>query len=388
MAGKSQFTASSRQEFISDIQLSTVNTLYNLPTNGGLLPNDRFMFALPMTFEGRLTNAGSNNPTGVQADAPFSLIDTIQVGGYHRVRGQNEPFINIRGVDLYNFNRMMSGHIPYVVPNSQGAPVFTVSLSTSANGTNDIRFTLFLPFTPLRIPLKDKAGWLLDAPNYDQLKLAVTFADDQSVFTYGTRTAGTFSAFGSATGNPRLRVDGQFALLNAASFGFIPARPWRYYQELTDSNWTSTTNNARLYNIPRGNKIRNILIKTGVKSTAVNSGNNVYNTTSDTILVNIKVQRGLNKSIRYYEDFYRIKTETERSYGVFPAPGYCLMDFAQNGVLSEALDTVGLVAGPSGDTDLYVQADTTGAANQAGLFMVEELRGIPRRLTNTATATS
>jgi hypothetical protein len=380
---KSPFSASSRQEFIADITLTTVDTLYTLPTNGGLIPNDRFMYALWLWFEGRITNNAANNPTGVQADAPFSLIELITVSGFHRVRSVNEPFINLRGAELYNLIRIMSGQIPYVVPNSQGAPVFTVSLATGANATNDIRFGLMLPFTPMRIPLNTQTGWLLDAPNYDQLKLQVSYSDDNSVFTYGaTHGASAYSAFGGATGSPRVRVEGQFALLNQSASGFIPARTWRYFQENTtgDITGSGTITGSRQYNIPRGNKVRAVLLKTGVKGTTVTAGFNAYNTLSDSIFSNIKVQRGLNKTIRFYSDYLKIQNETAHSYGVFPRSGYALIDFAQRGRLEEALDTVGMVAGPSGDTDLFVQADVAGAANQGALFLIEELRGIPRRL--------
>lgn len=381
MAGKNPFTASSRQEFIADITLTTTDTQYTLPTNGGLIPNDRFMYALWLTFEGRMTNAGSGNPTGTQADAPFSLIEQINVSGYHRVRGQNEPFVLIRGADLYNFIRIMTGQIPYVVPNSAGAPTFTISLALTASATNDIRFTLMLPFTPLRVPIPEQTNWLLDAPNYDRLQLQVSYSDDKSVFT-GQTSASTFSAFGSTSGSPRIRVEGQFALLNQSAFGFIPGRVWRYFQENTSGDITGsgTITNSRQYNIPRGNRVRNILMKTGVKSTTVTSGFNAYNTLSDTIFTNIKVQRGLNKSVRFYSDYFKIQNETAHSYGMYPRSGYALIDFAQRGNLNEALDTVGLVAGPSGDTDLFVQADVAGAANQGALFLIEELRGIARKL--------
>jgi hypothetical protein len=75
-----------------------------------------------------------------------------------------------------------------------------------------------------------------------------------------------------------------------------------------------------------------------------------------------------------------MKYEIQQSYGMYPQTGYALIDFAQRGRLAEALDTVGLVAGPSGDTDLYIQGDVTGAGNQAFLALVEELRGIPRSI--------
>lgn len=381
MAGKNPLSATSRQEFIADISLTTTATTYTLPTNGGLIPNDRFIYALWLTFEGRTTNASSGNPTGTQADAPFSIIEQINVSGYHRARGQNEPFISVRGADLYNFIRMMSGQIPYVVPNSAGAPTFTVSLTLTASSTNDIRFSLYLPFVPLRIPISRQTDWLLDAPNYDRLQLQVSYADDKSIFT-GQTSASTFSAINSTTGSPRVRVEGHFALLNQAAFGYIPGRVWRYFQENTSGDivGSGTITASRQYNIPRGNKVRNILVKTGVKSTGVTSGFNAYNTLSDSIYTNIKIQRGLNKTIRYYSDFFKIQNETAHSYGVYPRSGYCLLDFAQRGDLSEALDTVGLVAGPSGDTDLYLQADVAGAANQGALFLIEELRGIARKV--------
>lgn len=374
------FTATSRKEFIADIQLTSQNTTVQLPTNGGLIPNDRFMYGMFLTFEGRVKNAGSNNPTGVLADAPFSLINRIKVSGYHRVRGANEPFFDMRGVDLYNLNRIYTSHIPYVTPNSAGAPLFTPSLSTSASASNDIRFTLFLPFTPMKIPVNSQLGWLLDAPNYDQLKIEIQFADDLSIFTYSSRTAPAFTSFGADTGNPRIRVEGQFALAGQSAFGFVPGRVWRYFVENTTGDIVATVSNSRQYNIPRGNKIRGILMKTGTKATGLTAGNDAYTSYSDSILSNIRIQRGLNKSIRFYSSYLSIKDEVAHSYAMYPQSGYALIDFAQRGRLVEALDTVGLIAGPSGDTDLYVQADTAGTSNNASLFVVEELRGIPRTL--------
>ncbi len=376
----SGFVATGRPEQIADISLSSTNTQFQLPTNGGLIPNDRYLHSLLMEFQGRMTNPSSGQPTGQQADAPYSLIDTVLVTGYHRVRGANEPFINVRGTDLLNLERMYGGRIPYVVPNTTGAPVFSLNLSNSANATNDIRFVLELPFTPKRIGVGAQMAWILDAPNYDQLKLTVQFADDKSVFT-GQTTAPTFSAFGSTTGNPILRVMGRFILGGNSVYGFVPGRVWRYFQENTSGDITSSSVSAsRQYNIPRGNRIRGIMIKTGVKSTAISSGNNVYNTVSDTVFANIKVMRGLYKSIRYVADYIGLKFETESMYGIFPATGYALIDWAERGTLREVLNTIGLVAGPSGDTDLYVQADVTGGSNFGALFQVEELRNLPVKL--------
>jgi len=374
------FTATSRPEFIADISLSAQNTQFMLPNNGGLIPNDRYMYGMWLTFEGRATNNVALGATGLRADAPFSLIQNITISGYHRVRGQNEPFINLRGTDLYNLNRMYWNAVPYMEP-SNGWPQFIPQVSIVNGDTNDIRFTLYIPFAPMRIPINSQLGWILDAPNYDRLQLQVTFADGTALFTGGVAAANvTFSAFGSATGAPRLRVSGQFALGGQSIYGYIPARTWRYFQEITGSQMTTTATQQRLVNIPRGNKIRAILAKTGTKATDATAGIDVYDTYSDDILANILIQRGLNKSIRIYPDWRTIKYEIQQAYGMYGQTGYSLIDFAQRGRLAEALDTVGLVAGPSGDTDLYYQADVTGAANQAFLALYEELRGIPRNI--------
>lgn len=374
------FTATSRPEQIADISLSATNTQFMLPNNGGLIPNDRYMYGMWLVFEGRATNNVALGATGVRADAPFSLIQNITISGYHRVRGQNEQFINLRGTDLYNLNRFYWNAVPYMEP-SNGWPQFIPQISTIGGDTNDIRVVYYIPFAPMRIPINSQLGWILDAPNYDRLQLQVTFADGTALFTGGVAAANvTFSAFGSAGGSPRLRVIGQFALGGQSIYGYVPARTWRYFQEITGSQLTTTSTNQRLYNIPRGNKIRALMVKTGTKSTDATAGIDVYDTYSDDILINELIQRGLNKSIRIYPDYRTIKYEIQQAYGMYGQTGHALIDFAQRGRLAEALDTVGLVAGPSGDTDLYFQADVTGAANQAALFLIEELRGIPRSI--------
>lgn len=358
-----------RTEWITDIQIPTNNTQVALPTNGGLIPNDRFIKKLYMQWEGRITNAGVNNPTGTQADLQYALLDTVLVQGLHRGRGQFEQFINMRGPDLRELALIYQTRAPFSN---------LANLNLAASATNDLRFIIPIDFTPMNVSLAQQVDWLLDAPNYDALKLAINVADDQNVFTYGTRGAPTFSAFGSGAGNPRIRVHAEFAQAGQSQFaGFVPARLWRYFFEDTSSDITATTTNARMANIPRGYRIRNILVKTGVKSAAVAAGNNSYNTLSNTILANLKIMRGLNKAIRFYADYFAAREDCAEAYSVTPDTGYVLLDFAQHGTWHESVDASGLAAGPAGDTDFYFQADSTGAASQAAVFAYEELRGLP-----------
>ncbi len=372
-------TTVSRQELIGNISLANTNAAATLNNGGGLLPADRWYKGLWLTFAGRMTNPGANGPTGVLADAPFSLIQNVQVSGYHRLRGANEVFINMRGVDLYNLNRIYSMSVPAMEPASTGYPTFTPSLSVTASATNDIRFSIYVPFTPLNIPIDSQFGYMLDAPNYDRLTLTVQFSDAKSVFT-GQTVQPTFTAYGSNSGSPSINVTGEFVLGGNNLIGFVPARTWRYFQESTTGDIVAaSTSNSRLFNLPRGNYIRGVMVKTGIKAATVTGGNDAYLSYSDTVLSTLQVFRGTNRVIRSFVDFKTIK-EANQFDGMYPQTGYAMIDFVRNWQLGESLDTTGLVAGATGDVDVYLQANITGGAATAALFAVEELRGKPYKI--------
>lgn len=356
-----------RYEQIATISLPNTNAAYQLPTNGGTLPNDRFIWSLRIEFQGRLTNPASGGPTGILADAPYSLIESIQVSGYHRIRAAKEQFINVRGSDLRELMKIYQAHNPYSLP---------ASLSTTASATNDIDFIIEVPFVPWNMKLSQQAQWMLDAPNYDQLQLTIQFADANSVFS-GQTTQPTLSAYGSSSGNAQIIVSGEFVMAGSGRLaGYVPGRLWRYWQEVTSGDIVSGNNNSRQFNIPRGNVIRGFLLKTGVKSTATSPGNNAYTSRSNTVYTNIQVMRGLNKPVRNYPNFQQIQQDIASAYGFgLSDTGYALVDFAQQSNQSEMLDLRGAVAGPTGDIDTFLQANVAGAANQAALCMYEELRG-------------
>jgi hypothetical protein len=325
-----------------------------------------------LQWQGRITNPAGNGPTGILADAPFSLIDTIIVKGTHRIRGQQEPFINARGSDL----RELARNYQSSAPNVQGFPP-----SLALNAANDIRFDIPVFFYPMSVTLPEKVDHLLDAPNYDALQLTLQVADDNSIYTYGARTAPAFTAFGSATGAPIIRVGLWIAQAGRTAFeGFVPARIWRYFNEDSTSDMTATAANVRLsnMNIPRGNRVRAILLKTGVNGTAVTAGNTAYVTLSNIILTNIKPFRGTNKVTRFYADYFQLQEDSRNAYSIAPSVGYGLLDYAQNQTVHESLDLTGAAAGPSGDVDVFLQADVTGAANQRLTALWEEIRGIPQ----------
>lgn len=366
-------TTINRAEFIGDINLNldSNNQLksgqYYLPTDGGLMPSERFMSGILLQFEGRFTNPSTGQPTGTLADAPFSLIDTIQLNGYHRIRGQNEPFINVRGSSIRELVLEQKGRAPYV----------TGTLSTTASAAVDVRFIIPVPFVPLGIPLAQQIDWLLDCPNYNNLKLALTIGDATSIYSGQTGYI-VASAYGSNSGTPRVRVTGLFAQAGQSQFqGFVPARLWRYNNGIFNATaMTTSTTNARLASIPTGNRLRGILVKTGVLGSPDNSLTS-FSSLSDTILANIKVNRGLNKQVLYFADAYAAKEKSGDAYHITPSQGYLPIDWCDNRTLGTAFDATQLTAGPTGDVDFYLQGDTTGAASQALEAMWEELRGEP-----------
>lgn len=358
-----------RTELIGTINLLTTNTPFNLPTNGGLIPNDRFLSGIVLRLSGRVTNAAANNPTGTQADGFYALMDTITIEGQHLLRGTREQFVVARGPDLREKAGLYLGRFPRQ----------TGTLNIAANAQVD--FVAFLPifFFPLGCPAAQQAYYLLDAPNYSNLKLTVQFGDDKSIYT-GQTTASTFSAFGSGAGSPSIDVYGIFAQAGPQAFkGYVPGRVFTTFNENT-VNLVNTATQQILFNLPTGFHLRSVLLKTGVKSAAVTSGNNAYNTLSDTILSNLKFQRGFNKNHRIYKTFDMIKEDGAMAYALSPDTGFALMDYAQHGTLKESMDATQLVSGATGDVAFNIVSDIAGAANQAALALFEELRYEPQLL--------
>lgn len=377
------FVTIGRHEPIQDLAL-TPNTPTKLVSPN--FPMDRFIHSLRLQFEGRVTNAGSGNPTGVQADSPYSIIDHVEVFGRHKYRKGDELFFALRGPDIRVLNQIW---------NRGGAPYATgTTVSQSASATTDIRFIIDIPFIPKGFPLlafgkknaqgqhaidlsQSAIGYLLDCPNYDLLSLSVYMGDDKSILT-GQTTASTWSAYGSTTGSARVRVSARFAQFGAdAGAGFIPARVWRTFQESGPYIINGVTQGQE-FMLNRGSITRSLLVKTGVKSTAVTAGNNAYNSYSDTIYANIKVQRGLGRVNRSYNDLFALKQETIEYNAFQPGTGYGYIDWAPNGKLSEALDTRALLAGASGDVLCPVVVDITAGSNQGDMIIQEELRGTPQ----------
>lgn len=361
-------TAFSRVEYIDAIPF-TANAQATLPSSGGVLPNDRFMNGLILEFRGRLTMPAANGPTALRADGRGAILERVSVEGYHKGRKQQEKIIDLRGADL---ELLMDFYQPGPFISTPAAGAWTFA----GNGTNDIICQVVVPFTPLRLSSAIQAAYLLDAPNYESLKLTVQWGDETSIVVPGA-AAPAWTAFGSAAGAPTLRVYGQFAMQANRFSGFVPGRIFRSFQEINGSPMTTTANQTRIWDIPKGFDIRGFLLKSGVKATDATAGINTFLTHTD-FLTEIRVNVGLNKYVRRYLDGNAVFADICQSYNVGArGAGQNLIDFVQYGNQNEILNTRPLIAGPNGNVDLYLSADVAGAANQAAVAILEEWRYRP-----------
>jgi hypothetical protein len=355
-----------RLEFIGTVPFSA-NTAQQLNTQGGNLPLEKHLWGIVLTVRGRATMPATGGPSALTADGPYAIINGLTVEGYHRPRAQTEKFVDLPGADAYLLGKFYA---------EGPLPELPTSWSFSGSATNDFEFHVVVPFVPAKMSPLEQLNYVLDAPNYETLKLTVYWADTASMFGSYT-TAPTLSAFGSASGSPECQVHGIFALGGANRFaGVVPGKVWRYFNRITDSRVTTSATSVRLAELPKGYHIRNISLKTGVLRTGTSAGNVAYNTYSD-FLTEIKIMRGLNYAIRYAKLPSVVRAVFAIQRDVVTPVGWTIFDFAHSGLLGESLSTRDMIAGPSGTVDFFLQADVTGASNQALTVLIEEVRQLP-----------
>ncbi len=361
-------TTYDREELIGNIGF-VANSTQMLNSNGGQIVDPRWLNAMAIRLEGRITMPAAGGPVALTADGIAQLIEQFTLQGTYRPTGQQDTIIQLRGNDL----KYRSDY--YTLNNFTQLPAV---FNFAANATNDFRLNILVPFAPLGIPLSESGSYLLDVPNYDKLQVMIQWGDANSVFAANGSTV-TFSSYGSNAGVPTAYISGRWALAGPSKFAkFTPGRVFSYFREVTGSVPTTSTTTARIDTINRGNVITKIGLKTGVKSTNVTGGNNAYASLADTIVSNWRIMRGTNNAIRYYAHQQDISRENTLKRGFPEVVGKAVIDFAQNGYLAEALNTRGLQAGADSFTDLYVQGDVVGAANQSFVLTYDEIRRFPQ----------
>lgn len=374
-------------EFLGDITF-VPGTTVTLPNAGGIITSPLFWVGILIEFIGRLAVGGAN-ATSEFADSPHGLIESVTMSGVHRLRLSQETFVNnIHGSDLAFLNAYQAGTL--------SPTTITQGSMGVGTGNKDIRSFYYVPFLPEGARWGQGMKYLLDAFNYDQLKLSINCGLGSSCYNPAGGTTFTYTAFGSGAGTPILRCHAV-----VANFGpngaphFVPGRSFLTYVENSDAALTNNQSNYRMFSVPKGAWIRMLMLKQGIKATTTAPGFNAWSTLQPVAydgvsnVQNMRLVLGQNNPIRYIQDWFSMVAYNYRSrptitpgsaqkaYGMQAGVGF--IDFTEQGDLRTVLDTSTLTSGAQ-QADLALNADITGQAGQTFGMLVQDLRYTPQDL--------
>ena len=300
---------------------------------------------------------GVADASALLADGVAAILEQIRMYGSHQGRGSTDNFLQVRGCDMKVYKNMQAG--VSIFDNSS-------ALAVTHGQSYNVDFNIILDFPPAHLRLEEQVGYLLDVPNYSQLELDLQFGDALSIWN----PAGTTTF---AITNQNVNVLGRYAQEKGKFAGFAFGLKYMIFTENATSDLTTTANQKNLYQLDNKGRIRSILVKTGTKATTTTAGNNAYATVSDSILANLRIVQTPSQKFREYARFTDIKAINSNDHKYNPPTGYALIEFGGDGLSFEALAPKSIATGQAGDTNLWLQADPTGAANQAMVTVQESL---------------
>jgi hypothetical protein len=230
-----------------------------------------------------------------------------------------------------------------------------------------------LIFPPQDIPLADQiVNGALKGPDWaGDLHLEFDTGDGTSLGT----TAGniTFSAYGSGSGNAQvmvslIRPNMTVALMNAIS----PAICFKSYTDLATLLQGATFVGQKIADLNTGKGTTRVTLKSGVLQTSVSAGVAVFASLSNNIITRafpaldgkpLKNPYSNLEMIEYQNYFMKIDAPT----------GYQVLDWIEGRNILSAFPSQGLTSSRRFEVD----GDITGAANQGGERIQEELLGSP-----------
>jgi len=329
---------------------------------------DKFIWGMQVRFHGRIAVGG----TGFTPlpNALWNLVQEFRVYGTHAKYGAQVPFRQ-RGATVRDYSVIFGqGFVPtqYTL---KGGVAGTFDGTASTNFDCDFMWTLIFP--PGDIPLSDQiVNGALKGPDWaGDLHLAMDTTDGTAL---GTTAANiTFSAYGSASGSPQLlvsliRPNMTVALMNA----IFPAICFKTYTSLDSLLQGSTFTNQQIALLNIGKGTTRVILKSGTLQTGVSTGVEVFASLSDSIITQsypaldgkpLKNPYS-NKEMREYGSFF---------YKTNSPSGYQVLDWIEGRNVLSAFPSQGLTAARRFEVD----GNITGAANQGGERIQEELLGSP-----------
>lgn len=281
--------------------------------------------------------------TAIPPESPFNIIERIRIFGHHRTFGDRE-ILNLEGATLYQYLHFY-GIVPPHMDN--GGLTFNVG-----NYVFQIQYPI--EFSADMVAANGKFYSLLDCPSYDNLQLEITWSQVADLVVGGTVAVLNAAAAGGSV--PAVTLHREIPLLGQKSLKFQPGIVMRTFEDIA-VNAVTLVDGLITRNIPRGNSLKSILIKTGTRA----AGGGAWTTLSNLLLTRLR----LKQSDQQFRDLAWVTSQNknERDYAlVAGCPiGYTLIDFTHDqGDLDDSLITVDY---PGRGIELQLTGDVTAIAN-------------------------
>jgi hypothetical protein len=233
----------------------------------------------------------------------------------------------------------------------------------------DYRVVIDLPFFPFESNLGHRPGFYVRQQEWkDSLQMQLTFpavpdAAQNPLGVSAATTVTTFTAFGSASGNPTIDVYALPAIMGLdLAPSVLPGFCTRVQQPIS-TPLQSAGNNIQLLQLQKQATSR-IFVMSGVSTQAPG-----FSSVNDTNITALGVTLGGNRYVRNLVDIQAHKQDMVRAYKRDPIQGLIAMEFMQSGLSRSAYpgDQIG-----DGSTFQLI-ANTAGLANGYGIVVQEQL---------------
>lgn len=360
--------------FLDGFDLAAASSDVLLP-NG--IPNDFLMWGiyLDVSFRDVIgTAAAASIPFG----SPTTFIERVTVEGSLLGRG-NVQVIDLSGRQLWQYVRSIMGNVGYLNTDD-------LVVDAGAVATYDIRIGYLIPFVAFGSVDMERATLLPGNMFSNPLTLRVRRGGAESIAINAATSTQTFTAFGSATGNPRVEVS---RVIIKEGLG-QPQRAPLLCQKLRQGPFTLTTNltDGLIGRLSTGKLIGRIHFQAGTAETDTGQNGELASGSyalvtryrikqNENVIRNVRGRdqgyvgaflRGLN----FYGDAELTLQGPQAQTGGFirgERPGETLFDFCPDGNLDDSLNTV--LWAQQGQS-LLVNGDVAGAANQQLEVITEE----------------
>jgi hypothetical protein len=332
------------------------------------LKTDRFIWGLLVTFVGRLSVTSGFTPL---TNALWNLFQEFRVKGTHSVYGSQVLFRE-RGATCRDMGAIYGrgGYVPsaWILKGGSVGP-FDGTASTAF----DVRVEFLLPFPVQGIPLPDQILWgAVKGPDWSgDLHLEWDGVDGTALGSTGANVA--ISAYGSNSGSAQVLVSTirpamTVALQNAIS----PALTFKSYRDLATVLQGATVTGQKITDLNIGKNTARVILRTGTLQTSVSAGVVVMASLSDNIIT--RAYPALDgKQIKNPYSNKETKEFENYCLGANQPAGYSVLDWIEGGNIHSMFRSQSLTSSRRFEID----GDVTGASNQGGEEIQEEILGKP-----------